>query len=346
MGRGARRVSGTAPRAARLLEVVERWQGKRVLVVGDLVADESLVGRPLAIAREAPVLVLEHVRREVRPGGATNPAANARALGAEVEMCGVAGEDEIGRSLTADLAHRGIGVDGVVVDPSRPTTTKTRIWAGGAQQQIQQMVLRLDRVERSAVAPAISERMAAYVSDALARADALMLSDYENGVIHPALIEASLGPAVRLGRTVTVDSHGDLQRFKGATLFTPNQPEAEATLGRALGTAEELERGGAELLARLDARALLITRGQEGMSLFQSDAAPAHVPIYESAAIDPTGAGDTVAAAFTLAVVAGATMDDAMTLASLAAAIVVARVGTAVATDTDLRAAINELVHD
>jgi D-glycero-beta-D-manno-heptose-7-phosphate kinase len=346
VGRRARRVSGGVTRAARLLDIVERWQGKRVLVVGDLVADEIVVGRPLAIAREAPVLVLEHVRREVVPGGAANPAANARALGAEVEMCGVAGEDEIGRTLTADLVQRGIGVDGVLVDPSRPTTTKTRIWAGGAQQQVQQMVLRLDRVERSAVAPAIFARMAGFVSDALSRADALMFSDYENGVINPELIEACLGPALRLGRTVTVDSHGNLQRFKGATLFTPNQPEAEAMLGRALSTAEALERAGAELLTRLEAKALLITRGQEGMSLFRSGTAPTHEPTYGGPAVDPTGAGDTVAAAFTLAVVAGATMDDAMTLASLAAAIVVARVGTAVATDADLRAAISELVHD
>ena len=342
MGRGARRVIGAAART-RLLEAIDRWQGRRVLVVGDLVADENVVGRPLAIAREAPVMVLEHVRREVLPGGATNPAANARALGGEVAMCGVAGADEIGRALTADLAQRGIDVGGVVVDASRPTTTKTRIWAGGAQQQIQQLVLRLDRVERSAVAPDVTGSLVTYATEALTRADALMLSDYENGVIHPTLISACLEPALRLGRVVTIDSHGDLQRFKGATLFTPNQPEAEATLGRRLDSRAALESGGAELLTRLGARALLVTRGQEGMTLFQTGASPVHAPTYGSAAIDPTGAGDTVAATFTLAVVAGASLEDAMTLSSLAASIVVARVGTAVVTADELRAAVREL---
>ncbi|MGI8423309.1 MAG: bifunctional heptose 7-phosphate kinase/heptose 1-phosphate adenyltransferase [Chloroflexota bacterium] len=333
-------------RAARLLDIVDRWQGRRLLVVGDLVADESVVGRPRAIAREAPVLLLEQVGREVLPGGATNLAANARALGAEVDVCGVAGDDESGRTLLADLSRRGIGVAGVVVDPTRPTTTKTRIWAGGTQQHVQQLILRLDRVERSVVAPAISDRMASYVSGTLSRADALMLSDYENGVIHPGLIDASLGPALRMGKTVTVDSHGDLERFKGATLFTPNQPEAEATLDRQLPTLAALETGGAELLERLCARALLITRGQEGMSLFRVGSAPAHATTFGTAAVDPTGAGDTVAAAFTLAVVAGADLEDAMTLASLAAAIVVARVGTAVASHEDVRAAVRELVRD
>ena len=337
---------GGTGRAARLLAAIDRWQGRRVLVVGDLVADENVVGRPLAIAREAPVLVLEHLRREVLPGAATNSAANARALGAEVEVCGVAGDDESGRTLTAELTRRGIETGGVVVDPDRPTTTKTRIWAGGAQQQVQQIVLRLDRFERSPVAAAVSARLAAYVTSAVTRVDALMLSDYENGVIDPTLIAACLGPALRLGRVVTVDSHGDLQRFKGATLFTPNQPEAEGTLGYAMGSRAALERGGAELLSRLEARALLVTRGQEGMSLFQAGRSPLHAETYGSAAVDPTGAGDTVAAAFTLAVVAGATLEDAMSLATLAAAIVVARVGTAVATADDLRGAVRELVRD
>jgi D-glycero-beta-D-manno-heptose-7-phosphate kinase len=330
-------------RVERLLATIDRWQGRRMLVVGDLVADENVVGRPLSIAREAPVMVLEHVRREVLPGGATNPAANARALGAAVEMCGVAGDDETGRTLTADLSRRGIGTAGVVVDTSRPTTTKTRIWAGGAQQQVQQLVLRLDRVERRAVGAPVSEQLAAQVADALTRVDALMLSDYENGVIHPALIAASLEQARRLGLTITVDAHGDLQRFKGATLFTPNQPEAEATLGRAMGTLDALERGGAELLGKLEARALLVTRGQEGMSLFQSGHPPLHVAIHGSAAVDPTGAGDTVAAAFTLAALAGATLEDATSLSNLAASIVVARVGTAVVTTEELRAAVRGL---
>ena len=330
-------------RLERLLATVESWQGKRVLVVGDLVADEHVVGRPLAIAREAPVMVLEHVSREVLPGGATNPAANARGLGAVVRVCGVTGDDEAGRALTGELDRRGIDTTGVRVDPSRPTTTKTRIWGGGAQQQIQQLVLRLDRVERSAVSRETGRALAQYVEAAVEDVDALLLSDYENGVMDPALIDAGLTAAQRRGITVTVDSHGDLQRFRGAQLFTPNQPEAEAMLGRRLVTREDLDAGGTELLVRLGAAALLITRGQEGMSLFASGMPALHVPTVGSAAVDPTGAGDTVAAACTLAIVAGAAMEDAVLLASVAASIVVARVGTAVASADDMRAALHAL---
>ncbi len=326
----------------RLLRLVDSWQGKRVLVVGDLVADEHVVGRPLAIAREAPVMVLEQLSREIRPGGATNPAANARALGADVSVCGVIGDDDAGRSLVAALTRRGIATDAVLVDPGRPTTTKTRIFAGGSQQHVQQLLLRLDRVERGVVADSVTARLTEYVAGAVGSVDALVLSDYENGVIHPGLIAACLTPARREGKTVTVDSHGDLQRFRGATLFTPNQPEAEGTLGRRLADAAQLDRGGAELLQSLDAQALLITRGQEGMSLFQRGGPPRHVPVM-GAAVDPTGAGDTVAAAFTLAVVSGASMEDAVTLASVAASIVVARVGTAVASRDDVVQALRAL---
>jgi D-glycero-beta-D-manno-heptose-7-phosphate kinase len=328
----------------RLLEIVDRWCGRRVLVLGDLVADEHVVGRPLAIAREAPVVVLEHVSREVLPGGATNVAANAKSLGAHVQVCGVVGDDAVGHALVQSLTRRGIETEGVVVDPSRPTTTKTRIWAGGAQQPVQQMMLRLDVVERGMVPEAASASLAQYVAHALVGADALMLSDYENGVIHPQLIKSSLEPAQGRGTLVTVDAHGDLQRFRGATLFTPNQPEAEATLGRRLGSIEEVEAGGAELLEKLGARAVLITRGQEGMSLFGTGAPPLHVPTLGTApVVDPTGAGDTVAAAFTLAVSVGAALEDAVYLASVAASIVVARVGTAVATHEDVRAALEAL---
>lgn len=331
-------------RRQRLRDVVNAWQKKRLLVVGDLVVDEHVTGRPLSIAREAPVMVLEHTGTEVFPGGATNPAANASALGAIVSVCGVVGDDAPGKALLAQLKQRGISTEGVVVDPERPTTTKTRIWAGGAQQQVQQLMLRLDRVQRRPVDGGLTGQMASYVVAALDDVDALMISDYENGVIHPGLIATSLPLAIERGTLVAVDSHGDLQRFRGATLFTPNQPEAEGTLGRRMATLEELEAGGRELVERLDARAVLITRGREGMSLFERGGAVRHAPIAGSGvAVDPTGAGDTVAAAFTLAIAAGATREDALDLARVAAGIVVARVGTAVATVPDMLAAIERL---
>jgi rfaE bifunctional protein kinase chain/domain len=321
---------------SRLVQLVRAWQGARVLVLGDVVADELVVGRPLAIAREAPVLVLQHLESRLLPGGATNVAANAAALGARAQMCGVVGDDETGRRLLDTLRAAGLDCSGVFVDPSRPTTTKTRIWGGGAQQQIQQLLLRLDRVDRTPVNGAVTEQMAAFIRAALAEVDALLIADYENGVIHPGLIEASLPAALQSGKIVAVDSHGDLYRFRGATLFTPNQPEAEAALGRAMATREALEAGGLELLAGLEAQAVLITRGREGMTLLARGAPPRHLPAPDAPAVDPTGAGDTVAATFTLAAAAGASWEEAATLASLAAGIVVARVGTATATADEL----------
>jgi rfaE bifunctional protein kinase chain/domain len=328
----------------RLAAVVRAWQGKRILVLGDVVADEMVVGVPLGIAREAPVLVLQHAESRLLPGGATNVAANAAALGARVDLCGVVGDDQTGRDLVQALGAAGLGCAGVAVDPSRPTTTKTRIFGGGAQQLVQQLLLRLDRVDRRPVAGAVTEEMAAYLARALPTVDALMISDYENGVIHPGLIAASLPRALDLGRLVAVDSHGDLLRFRGAHLFTPNQPEAEATLGRELTTLTELERGGRRLLTELAARAVLITRGREGMTLVARESPAVHLSATPGVtAVDPTGAGDTVAATFTLAATAGATLVEAAELANLAAGIVVSRMGTATASADDLLGVIATL---
>ena len=190
---------GVSEREERLAATVRAWQGKRILVLGDVVADELVVGVPQEIAREAPVLVLRHAESSILPGGATNVAANAAALGAQVEVCGVVGDDETGRQLIQALQESGLGCAGVVVDPSRPTTTKTRIFAGGAQQLVQQLLLRLDRVDRRPVAGAVTDEMAAYLARTLPEIDALMISDYENGVIHPGLIAASLPAGDRPG---------------------------------------------------------------------------------------------------------------------------------------------------
>jgi D-glycero-beta-D-manno-heptose-7-phosphate kinase len=328
----------------RLAAIVQSWQGKRLLVLGDVVADELVVGIPLRIAREAPVLVLEHAESRLLPGGATNVAANAAALGARVDVCGVVGDDETGRKLIDVLQKSGLGCEGVVVDASRPTTTKTRIFAGGAQQLVQQLLLRLDRVDRRPVPADVTATMAGYVASVLPAVDALLISDYENGVIHPGLIAASLPRALELGRLVAVDAHGDLERFKGAQLFTPNQPEAETSLGEPFVTLADVERGGRQLLASLAAHAILITRGREGMTLVARDAPVRHLPASPGViAVDPTGAGDTVAAVFTLDVAAGGSLLQAAEIASLAAGIVVARIGTATATGADVLAAIAAL---
>lgn len=346
---GARTMAPQGAGPSTTAAVVDRWQGRRVLVIGDIVADEQVYGRPLRIAREAPVLVLEHVGNTIDPGGATNVAANLAAMGATVILAGVVGDDATGRALIDNLAARGIDVSGVVVDPSRSTTTKTRVWAAGAQQQARQMVVRLDRLDNRPLGPEAVATLVGHVSrslateDSVAPVDAVVISDYENGVIHPEVIAACLPVATARGIAVVVDAHGGLDRFRGATVFTPNQPEAEAELGRTLTTDDDVESGARELLGRLDAAAILITRGQQGMTLVVRDVAGStatRVPAPTMTAVDPTGAGDTVAAAFTLAWVSGASPADAARLATAGASVAVAHAGTVAVTATEVRAAL------
>ncbi len=332
----------------RLRQLVEGIRGQRLLVLGDIVADEQVVGRAATVAREAPVLVLEEVERTILPGGATNAAANAAALGAAVGVCGVLGDDAMGELLRERLHAAGIDVAGLVVDAACPTTTKTRIWAGGVQQQVQQLLLRVDRVHRRPVEGAVLKTLLKRLRKSLrvdsAEPGAVVMSDYEIGVMHRAAVSEGIALARQAGAIVVADAHGDLLRFKGATALTPNQPEAEATLGRSITTPGELDRAGAELLVGSEAEAVLITRGREGMSLYTHDGPPVHLPAMPVAGggvADPTGAGDTVAAVFTLGLAAGGSFREAAVLANLAAGVVVAKVGTATVSSGELLAVVD-----
>jgi rfaE bifunctional protein kinase chain/domain len=330
----------------RLLDLVACFAGKRVLVVGDMVADEYIVGTPSRISREAPVLILTQSDQYTVPGGATNPAVNARTLGAEVFLAGVIGDDAPGARLRERLAEQGIHMDGLFSEAGRPTSTKTRILAGGTQL-VQQQMVRIDQIDHSELSEECSRDIIAYLHDMIPTIDALIFSDYEIGVINQAIIEASLPVARRAGKIITVDSHGDLARFQGATALTPNQPEAEATLGLRISDCSSLERAGAQLLKDTGAGGVLITRGSEGMSLFEQGTPPHHIPASNLAEVaDPTGAGDTVAATFTLALVAGATMADAALLANIAAGLVVRRIGCATNTPEELTHAVATLVKE
>lgn len=328
----------------RLLSLVERFAGKRILIVGDMVADEYIVGQPERISREAPVLVLTHHDGYTVPGGATNPGVNARTLGAEVFLAGVIGGDTAGERLRQRLAAYGVHMEGLFGEPGRPTSTKTRILAGGTQL-VQQQIVRVDRIDHSDLGPECVRSIMDYLRDIIPTVDALIISDYENGVINQDIIEASLPLARDLGKIVSVDSHGDLARFQSATALTPNQPEAEATLGMRINSQASLERAGARLLKETGAGGVLITRGSEGMSLFERDHAPVHMPASNLTEVyDPTGAGDTVAATFTLALTAGATMHEAAVLSNIAAGLVVRRFGCATNTPDELAAAVTALV--
>ncbi len=319
--------------------LIDSFKGKRILVIGDMVADQYLIGRPTRISREAPVLILELDEERTIPGGATNVGVNARSLGAEVFLAGVVGNDLPGQNLRRAVAERGMHHEGLLTDVKRPTSTKTRVLAGSSQI-VQQHIVRIDRVDTSEISEQCEREMMSYIKSMLPSVDAIVLSDYENGVISPDIIETCIPAARALNKVIVVDSHGSLLRFQGVTALTPNQPEAELSLGMTITTQEELDDAGQRLLSGSNAQGVLITRGSEGMSLFEEDKPSAHFPIYRlpnaSEIVDTNGAGDTVAATFTLALTAGANMVESAYLANAAAALVVRRLGCASNTPEEL----------
>ena len=329
--------------SSRFRSLISDFSGKRVLVIGDMVADEYLIGRPTRIAREAPILILELSEERIVPGGATNVAVNACTLGAEVFLAGVVGDDIPGQSLRRAISELGMHQEGLVTDSSRPTSTKTRIVAG-SPQIVQQHIVRIDRVDTSEVGEPSKGQILDYIREVLPSMDAVIMSDYENGMISPDIINVSIPMARELHKIVVVDSHGSLSRFQGVTALTPNQPEAELSLGMTIRKQADLHEAGHRLLEGSHAQGVLITRGAEGMSLFEADKVPLHLPIHQfdhaSEIVDTNGAGDTVAATFTVALTTGASMAEAAYVANVAAALVVRRLGCASNTPEELMSAI------
>lgn len=324
---------------ARLRSLIESFRKQRVLVIGDMVADEYLIGRPTRISREAPVLILELDEERTIPGGAANVAVNTRSLGAEVFLVGVVGDDLPGQRLRKAIEGWQMHQDGLFTDGPRPTSTKTRIMAG-SPQIVQQHIVRVDRVDTSDVQEPCKTQILDYIKQMLPTVDAIVMSDYENGVINPDIISVTISLARQLDKCIVVDSHGSLFRFQGVTALTPNQPEAELALGLTITNQVELDAAGERLLEGSHAEGVLITRGSEGMSLFEQGKPPIHIPVHRlahaSEIVDTNGAGDTVAATFTLALTAGATMAEAAYLANAAASLVVRRLGCASNTPEEL----------
>src|SRR5579872_1989501 len=244
----------------RLHTLIENFAGKRVLVIGDMVADEYLVGNPTRIARNAPVLILELYEERTEPGGATNVGVNARSLSAEVFLAGVVGDDVPGQRLRRAISELGMNQEGLVNDAHRPTSTKTRIIAGSSQI-VQQHIVRIDRVDNSDLVDGSKGYIIDYIKRVLPSMDAVVLSDYENGVISPQILEICLPMARELGKVIVADSHGSLFRFQGVTAITPNQTEAELALGMNIHTLAELNEAGQRLLDGSHASSILITRG-------------------------------------------------------------------------------------
>ncbi len=328
-------------RAQRLSQLAEQLAGRRVVVVGDLLTDEYLYGKPARISREAPVLILRFTEREVKLGGAANATHNVHALGAIAVPVGAIGADAAGQDVQRLFARAGIPADGLVVAADRLTPVKTRIMAGGYETTRQQVV-RVDREPEGALSLATEDALIARLADVAAGADAFLVSDYGYGAASPRVFEAVLDLARRDGVPVTVDSRYELTRFRGATAATPNEPEVEAIAGAELGDERAVDKAGRMVLGEIGARMLLVTRGSRGMALLERDGPVTFLPIHGSDQIaDVTGAGDTVISAFTTALAAGAAAIDAAWLANVAGGVVVMKRGTATVSPDELRQALS-----
>jgi rfaE bifunctional protein kinase chain/domain len=312
-----------------------------VLVVGDLFLDEYLEGRAERLSREAPVPVVELTRRVTIPGGAANPARNVVALGSRAIAAGLVGADEAGRALLAQLQADGVDIAGVVVDPGRVTTTKTRVVAFRDALRFPQHLARVDRVDRTPLAGEPLRRLVDRLEALAPQAAALLVSDYRSGAVTPAIIAAVIAAGRAAGALLAADAQGNLAQYAGFDLVKCNRAEAEAELGVLLDVDADYERGLARLLPRLGARMCVITRGPEGLSAQEQGQPAMHLAAANrSEVFDVTGAGDTVVAVLALAVAAGLSLRIAAHLANAAAGLVVRRVGNAVVTPAELAAAI------
>jgi len=310
----------------RAFAYIERFRACRLLVVGDIMLDEYIWGNVGRISPEAPVPVVAVTRDTRALGGAANVALNIACLGAGVQVAGFVGADPAGREIVRMLRKRGIGVSGVVADPDRPTTVKTRVIAH------QQQVVRVDREKKEPPDGKARGMLASRVLEALGEADGVVLSDYRKGALSRELVEEVIATARKKGIFVAVDpKQADFTYYRGCTLITPNKAEAEAALGgRELSGDREVWEGGKALLRKTGAGAILITRGEEGMSLVERGRRSFfHIPSQGRQVFDVTGAGDTVIGTLAAGLGAGAPLRDAALLANAAAGVVVGEVGTA-----------------
>lgn len=326
-----------------MLEVaslVGRLAGQRVVVIGDLCLDEYVMGVATRLSREAPVPVLELRQRLSLPGGAANPASNIVALGSQATVIGVIGADAAGDMLTSHLRSLGIDTAGIVTDAQRPTTTKTRIVAQGSLRFPQHLV-RVDHLDRRPLSPELAQHLDTHVERLLAGASAVLISDYRTGVVSADLIATVQAAARQHGVLTTVDSQGDLGKFRGFDLVRCNAAEAEAQVGFALHDDHDFERALVRLQRELSARRLVVTRGGDGVSLLAWGDVPRHLPAWNREEVfDVTGAGDTVIAVLTLALAGGLDLRTAAHLAMTAAGLVVRRLGNAVVTPAELAEAL------
>ena len=318
-----------------LIPCISKFKDVRIMVIGDLMVDEYIWGSVSRISPEAPVPVVSVTSESLRLGGAGNVVNNIQTLGGKVWLGGVVGNDEMGRKVINDLRKMNVETKGVRVEADRITTVKTRIVAH------HQQVVRFDREVVQAIRPENVKQILRLLEERLDELDAVLISDYGKGVVCAPLMERVRFLTLRAGKVLAVDPKvKNIPLFQQVTIITPNHYEAAEAAGRWIQNEEDLLAVGKTLLERLQAKSVLITRGEKGMALFQEGGEVTHIPTVAKEVFDVTGAGDTVISVLTLAMAAGASAREAAMLSNYAAGIVVGEVGTATLKASELADAV------
>lgn len=324
----------------RYQEIVERFEGIPVAVVGDWVADIYIYGKPSKLSREAPVMIVEFEEEKVIPGSAGNTVRNLAVLGAKVHAVGAIGNDEMGHRLREQMDDLRVDTSGLFVDPGLGTITKTRILAGDLHTSKQQ-VIRIDREPGQPASADTEKGVLSHLQSVRGSVKALLISDYGYNLVSPDSISGILEEF--RDRVTVADSRNQIGKFKGAWLVKPNESEAIEATGIKIETVEDARRAGAALLEMTGARSVLLTRGNQGMILFQKDKEPEPIPIAgKQDIVDVTGAGDTVASVTILSLAAGGSFSEAARLANYAASVVVMKRGAGTVTQEELLRAIRK----
>lgn len=317
--------------------LLDRLSQGRVLVVGDIIMDEFIWGKVDRISPEAPVPVVTVKDETQLLGGAANVVNNIRSMGGEVFLAGLVGGDERGRKILGLLEKKGVDTGGVLIDPRRPTTVKSRIIAHSQQ------VVRFDRENRDALSQGYADSLASYVREMIHTADTVVIADYGKGVVTGPLVEGITEISRAQNKVVALDPKmGRFHLYRDVTIATPNSQEASAASGIEILDEDSLRKAGDKLLERFNCEAILITRGEDGMALFERKREAIFVPTTAREVFDVTGAGDTVIGVMALALSAGASFSQAAVISNLAAGIVVGKVGTATVSMEELKAAVRE----
>ncbi|MBW2558152.1 MAG: D-glycero-beta-D-manno-heptose-7-phosphate kinase [Deltaproteobacteria bacterium] len=319
----------------RALDIISRFNSSKVLVVGDIMVDQFIWGKVSRISPEAPVPVVRVTSESLLLGGCANVLNNVFSMGGKVAISGIVGSDDMGRWLTGKLTEMDIDTAGVIVEHERPTIVKTRVVAN------HQQVVRFDREDKSTVSQNSLQRIIEYIKSMKDDLGVVIISDYNKGVFSKELIEGIKEITSQRGIILCIDpKQSDFSLYCGCDLITPNHQEMERALGMELENSDDITKGGRELIRKFDFGALLVTRGEEGMSLFENDGGVTHIPTVAREVFDVTGAGDTVIGVFALCVAAGATLKEASALANHAASLAVGKVGTAPVYQDELKKAL------